>query len=55
MENGLSKWKYVEVGKHNSDHYEILNGLTAGDTVIVEGNFSLAEDTKVNVESVIAY
>lgn len=39
----------VKVGIRSGDKTEILSGLQGGETVVVEGNFSLPDDTKVEV------
>lgn len=48
-EMGLSKWFYVELGRENEQYYEIKSGINAGDTIIVEGNYNLAHDSKVRL------
>jgi len=49
VEDGLAKWRYVEIGLENEDFAEILDGVKAGDKVIVEGHFTLAHDARVNI------
>ena len=55
VENGVAKWRYIEVGLENDRFAEVLPGkepgwgVTAGDTVIVEGHITLAHDTKVSI------
>ena len=39
----------VTVGIRTSDKMEITSGLLGGETVVIEGNFSLADGTKVEV------
>jgi multidrug efflux pump subunit AcrA (membrane-fusion protein) len=39
----------VKVGIHDADKLEITEGLKAGDTVVIEGNYSLADGTKIEV------
>jgi len=39
----------VTVGIRTKDKMEIASGLQAGETVVIEGNFSLADGTKVEV------
>jgi multidrug efflux pump subunit AcrA (membrane-fusion protein) len=39
----------VTVGIRTSDKIEIASGLQGGETVVIEGNFSLADGTKVEV------
>ncbi|CUU07813.1 RND family efflux transporter, MFP subunit [Candidatus Thermokryptus mobilis] len=48
-DNGLSKWFYVELGRENEQFYEIKSGINPGDTIIVEGNYNLAHDSRVKV------
>jgi len=48
VQNGLAKWRYVDIGVGNSEYVEILNGVQPGDSVIVEGHYSLGHDVKVN-------
>lgn len=49
VENGLAKWRYVEIGLENEDYAEILDGVKAGEKVIVEGHFTLAHDARVRI------
>lgn len=46
-ENGLAKWKYVEVGLDNGVDLEILEGIEAGEQVIISDNLQLAHDARV--------
>ncbi|HEY6802121.1 MAG TPA: efflux RND transporter periplasmic adaptor subunit [Pyrinomonadaceae bacterium] len=39
----------VTVGTKTKDKVEIVSGLNEGDTVVIEGNFALADGTKVEV------
>jgi HlyD family secretion protein len=39
----------VTVGIRTNDKMEIISGLQGGETVVIEGNFSLADGTKVEV------
>jgi multidrug efflux pump subunit AcrA (membrane-fusion protein) len=39
----------VTVGIRTKDKIEIASGLQGGETVVIEGNFSLADGTKVEV------
>jgi len=47
LEDGLAKWRYIEVGVENEDYVEVLDGIREGDIVITEGHFTLAHDTPV--------
>jgi RND family efflux transporter MFP subunit len=55
VEDGVAKWRYIEVGLENEYFAEVLPGkepgwgVAAGDTVIVEGHATLAHDTKVTI------
>ncbi|MCC8154828.1 MAG: efflux RND transporter periplasmic adaptor subunit [Tannerellaceae bacterium] len=42
-------WNYVQTGLENSAHYTIIEGLKAGDKVIITGNINLAHDAPVRV------
>ncbi len=45
----LAKWHYVDIGEGNDKYIEIKNGVQPGDSVIVQGNYNLAHDAKINV------
>ena len=55
IEGDTAKWRYIEVGLENERFAEVLPGkepgwgVSAGDTVIVEGHVTLAHDTKVSI------
>ncbi len=49
VEEGLAKWRYIQVGLENEDYAEVLEGVEEGELVIVEGHFTLAHDAKVKV------
>ncbi|MFZ2054008.1 MAG: efflux RND transporter periplasmic adaptor subunit [Candidatus Aminicenantales bacterium] len=49
VEEGLAKWRYIEIGQENEDYAEVLDGVKEGEPVIVEGHFTLAHDAKVQV------
>ncbi len=55
IEDGLAQWKYVTVGKSNDQYYIIKEGLKAGDTLIVNGNYNLAHQSKVKILSFEKY
>jgi RND family efflux transporter MFP subunit len=50
LKNGRAFWNYVKKGKENSRWVEILEGLQAGDEVIISNNLQLSHDAKVEVE-----
>ena len=45
----LAKWHYVDIGESNDQYYEIRNGVQPGDSVIVQGNYNLAHDSKIKI------
>jgi len=51
VEEGLAKWRYIEVGLENEAYAEVLDGIKEGEKVIVEGHFTLAHDARVSVTS----
>ncbi len=50
IEGELAKWRYIDVGLENEDYVEVLDGVKDGETVIVDGHFTLAHDAKVRIE-----
>lgn len=48
--NGYAFWNYVQIGEENSEWAEILDGLKAGDTVIVSNNLQLSHQGKVTLK-----
>ena len=49
VEDGLAKWRYLEVGLENEDYAEIIDGIKEGEVVIIEGHFTLAHDARVRI------
>ncbi len=49
VDNNLAKWQYVQIGEHNEQYTEILQGVLPGDLVIVEGHYNLAHDSNVRI------
>jgi RND family efflux transporter MFP subunit len=55
VEDGLAKWRYIQVGLENDEYAEVLpseregEGIKEGETVIVEGHFTLAHDARVRI------
>jgi len=55
VEGDVAKWRYIEVGLENERLAEVLPGkepgwgVSAGDSVIIEGHITLAHDTKVSI------
>jgi len=50
IEGELAKWRYIDVGLENEDYVEVLDGVKDGETVIVDGHFTLAHDARVRIE-----
>jgi len=49
VEEGVAKWRYIEVELENKDYAEVLDGIKEGEMVIVEGHFTLAHDARVRI------
>jgi RND family efflux transporter MFP subunit len=49
VEEGIAKWRYIEVELENEDYAEVLDGIKEGEMVIVEGHFTLAHDARVRI------
>ena len=49
VDRGRAKWHYVETGEANDEVIEIRSGIVPGDTVIVEGHYTLAHDAPVSI------
>lgn len=47
--HGRAQWHYVETGAANDELVEIRTGITTGDTVIVDGHYTLAHDAPVSI------
>ncbi|MFC2158455.1 efflux RND transporter periplasmic adaptor subunit [Acidobacteriota bacterium] len=47
--DGVAKWRYLEIGLENEDYAEVLDGIKEGDTVLIDGHFTLAHDAKVRI------
>ncbi|MDP2209914.1 MAG: efflux RND transporter periplasmic adaptor subunit [Bacteroidota bacterium] len=52
VSDGLAKWFYVETGVENEKFVEITNGISASDTVLVNGHYSLAHDAKIKINKI---
>ena len=48
-EKGIAHETRVKVGVRSGDKIEITSGLEGGETVVVEGNYALPDETKVEV------
>ncbi|MDR2384641.1 MAG: efflux RND transporter periplasmic adaptor subunit [Tannerella sp.] len=49
IENGLAKYRKVELGQHLGDRYEILSGINPGDEVVTAGQARLIDGTEVEI------
>jgi membrane fusion protein (multidrug efflux system) len=49
IQDNLSQWNYVEVGRDNGREIEILDGLAENNTVIVTNNLQLAHQAPVQI------
>jgi HlyD family secretion protein len=50
-ENSVAHETKVTIGIRNADQMEITAGLQGGETVVIEGNYALPDNTKVEVSS----
>lgn len=48
-QQGLAKWHYVEIEDENERFVAIRSGIQPGDTVIVDGHYTLAHDARIRV------
>lgn len=48
-ENGTAVYKTVKTGRENDRFVEILEGLHEGQSVVVEGNYDLKENTSITI------
>ena len=53
LKGSFAKWHYVRIGEGNADFWEIRDGVSVGDTVIVDGHYTLAHDARVSITGVI--
>lgn len=49
VSDGRARRRPVSVGYSDADHYEVLDGLSAGEELVVTGQTSLRDDSKVEV------
>ncbi len=54
-QDGLAKWQYVKPGVKTEYFTEILDGVEAGQEIIVKGNFSLSHDANISVADTISF
>ena len=45
----MAQWNYIHTALENADSYSVADGLTEGDTVIVNGNINLAHEAPVTI------
>jgi len=49
VKNGYAVWQWIKKGVEGEKYTEVLEGVNEGDTVIVEGQFTIAHNTPVSV------
>ena len=49
VDENTALWTYVEVGPKNDEEWQIISGLKEGDLVVVEGQLTLAHQSKVRI------
>lgn len=54
VEEDLAAWRYVTTGLENEQEVEVVEGLEAGDSVIITNNLQLEHDTPVQVAQQLA-
>ncbi len=50
-----AQWIYVNLGRANDNYYEIKKGLSVGDTLVIDGNYNLAHEAKVEITGMEKY
>jgi len=50
VENGVAREKVVKTGIRTEDYLQIISGISAGDSVVINGNFRLRNEDRVKVE-----
>ncbi|WP_236972150.1 efflux RND transporter periplasmic adaptor subunit [Membranihabitans marinus] len=48
-QTGKANWNYVKIGAQNQSHVCIMDGISEGDRVIVEGNLNLNHGSEVSI------
>ncbi|MDL1892024.1 efflux RND transporter periplasmic adaptor subunit [Sphingobacteriales bacterium CHB3] len=48
-QQGLAKWHYVDVEDENERFIAIRSGIEPGDTIIIDGHYTLAHDARIRV------
>lgn len=49
VEGNTALWSYVDVGAKNDEEWQIVSGLNEGDIVVVEGQLTLAHQSRVRI------
>ena len=49
VQDNIAIWKYVELGMHNDEEIHIKSGLNEGELVVVEGQMTLAHQSRVKI------
>jgi len=49
IDNGVARYRKVELGQHLSEKYEILSGVTAGEVVVTAGQSRLIDGSEVEI------
>ncbi len=49
VEKNIALWRYIEMGEQNSEEVEVKSGVEEGELVIVEGQLTLAHQSKVKI------
>ena len=50
FDNGVAKWRYLEIGLENEEYAEVLDGISEGEQILIDGHFTLAHDARVRIE-----
>ncbi len=49
VKNGIALWRYIELGAQNDEEAEVKSGVAPGEDVVVEGQLTLAHQSKVKI------
>lgn len=47
---GVADWRYVELAERNDEEIIVSSGLEEGETIVIEGQMTLAHQSKVRIE-----
>ena len=50
VRGGRAKWQWIKKGVEGEEYTEVLDGVSEGDTVLTEGQFTIANDAPVIVK-----